>query len=229
MTLRRSFGVTLTSDHTLSSVGWFSEQSEEFRQRMLSIARWQKYRAGDDLYSVGDDANGIFGLEMGRIDVSIPISSEEMVTIHRARPGFWIGDSALLSGTQRGVSLVSHGESMVLIIPAKPLKILLDRHPQGYANFYRLAHSNTMLTLQVLAETIALPPRARFARLLLRLATQDGVVDATQSELGALAGMSRAAFRRAFAELIDDGVVKPEYGLVRILDEGRLTEEADKR
>lgn len=226
---RNGAGVRLTADRALSNVGWLAGESPDFRDRLLSNARWRSYRAGEEVYLAGDEPNGLFGLEKGRLDVSIPISDDEWVTIHRAQPGFWIGDSALLSGRARGVSIVAHDECLILTVPALPLKRMLEEHPKDYVCFYRLAHANVMQTLHVLAETIALPPRARFARMLLRLSCKDGVVEATQTELGALAGMSRAAFRRAFSELIEHGVVKPEYGAIRILDPEALRREVDSQ
>jgi hypothetical protein len=42
-------------------------------------------------------------------------------------------------------------------------------------------------------------------------------------------GMSRAAFRRAFSSLIDAGIVRTEYGKVRILDRAALEAEAARR
>lgn len=169
----------------------------------------------------------MFGLENGRLDVSIPISDDEWVTTHRAQPGFWIGDSALLSGSARGVPVVTHGECLVLTVPALPLNRLLEERPGDYRYFYRLSHANIMPTLHILAEIIALPPKARFARLLLRLAGTDGAVEATQTELGALAGMSRAAFRRVFSDIIERGAVKTEYGVVGTLDFDALQREGN--
>jgi len=60
--------------------------------------------------------------------------------------------------------------------------------------------------------------------------SSDGdVIRATQTELGKLAGMSRAAFRRAFSELLASGIVKTEYGKVRITDRAALKAEAAQR
>lgn len=227
VTTRPSAGVRLTADHALSNVGWLAGEAPEFRDRLLSIARWRSFRPGENIYVVGDEPNGLFGLERGHVDVAIPISDDEMVTIHRAQPGFWIGDSAVLAESPRGVSTIAHDECLMLTIPAVPLKRLLEKHPQDYASFYRLSNANVMLALKALAETIALPPRARFARMLLRLSSKNGIVEATQAELGALAGMSRSAFRRSFSELIERGVVKPEYGAIRILDMEALRHEVD--
>lgn len=210
-------------------MGWLAKETTEFRDRLLSISRWRSYRAGEEFYVVGDEPNGLFGLEKGRVNVSIPISQDEMVTIHKAQPGFWIGDSALLAESARGISITATEECLVLTIPALPLKRMLEKYPHDYAAFYRLSHANVMLAIRVLAETIALPPRARFARMLLRLTSKDGLVNASQTELGAMAGMSRAAFRRSFSELIECGVVKMEYGAVRILDWEALHREVESQ
>jgi CRP-like cAMP-binding protein len=213
----------------LSKTGWLAEQPADFRERMAALGRWRTYAAGESLYDHGDEANAVFGLEDGLLDIAIPISDDEMVNLHRAHPGFWIGDSALLSGSTRTISVTAHADSLVFAIPARALKRHLAEHPEDMTNFYRLNHANVTLTLQTLAEIVALPPRARFARMLLRLASADGLVQATQTELGGMIGMSRAAFRRAFSSLIDAGIVRTEYGKVRILDRPALEAEAARR
>ncbi|WP_261196354.1 Crp/Fnr family transcriptional regulator [Pseudoruegeria sp. SHC-113] len=226
--ISRGHPAVLQHPNVLSRKGWLAEQPEDFRARMLALAHWRNYPAGSDLYQVGDEVNAVFGLEQGLADVSIPISSDEMVNIHRAQPGFWIGDSALIAQTERGISFLAHTDCLCLVIPARRLSRHLDENPRDLVHFFKLNHANVMLSLQVLSETIALPPRARFARMLLRLRDEAGVVHATQAELGAMAGMSRAAFRRAFLGLSETNIVRTEYGAVRILDLDALQAEAER-
>lgn len=214
--------------HALLRTGWLAEQPEDFQQRILALGRWRTYAAGEPIYEVGDEPNGVFGLERGELDVSMPISDHEMVVLHRAQPGLWVGDSATVSQEPRVVSLTAHVDSLVIAIPAGPLIRHLADRPHDLIYFYKLNHANFMMTLKGLADIIAAPPRARFARLLLRLASADGTVRATQTELGVMAGMSRSAFRRAFAGLIEAGIVKTEYGTVRILDRIALQNETDR-
>jgi len=85
---------------------------------------------------------------------------------------------------------------------------------------------NATTAARLIAELMTLSPRARFARLILRLAGEDGLVRATQEDLGRLAGMSRASFRRSFADIIASGAVRTEYGGVRILDRPALERES---
>jgi CRP/FNR family transcriptional regulator, cyclic AMP receptor protein len=210
----------------LATGGWLSEQPPEFQAKIASFGHWTTIKRGALLYSVGDDGDAIFGLGEGLLDVAIPVSADQEVVVHRATPGFWVGDSALLAGSKRSISISAVVDSRLFKVPAAAVHRGLKSHPEDWACFYRLNHMNVSLTLRVLAEIIALPPRARFARTLLRLMSPDATVRATQEELGRMVGMSRAAFRRAFSTLIDLGIVKVEYGAIRIQDHAALVTEA---
>jgi len=206
----------------LAKVGWLSHENAEFQERMARAGRWMTLTKGQLLYDVGDSPDAVFGLAEGLLDVSIPISEDEMVTLHRAAPGFWIGDSALLAETTRGVSVRAAADSKILRLPAESIHRHLAEHPTDWACFFRLSHINVMLTLRALAEIVSLPSRSRFARLLLRQADADGLVRASQDDLSKMAGMSRTTFRRTFASLIEAGIVQTEYGGLRILDREAL-------
>lgn len=206
----------------LASTGWLSEQPGDFRDRVARIGRWMNVKKGATLYAVGEDPKAVYGLAEGALDISIPISSDEDVTLHRAPPGLWIGDGALLSGVPRLLSVTAASDSRLFRVPYPALRRMLEAHPGDWMYVHRLSTMNAMLCLQTLAEVIALPPRARFARLLLRIAPPDGIVHATQEELGGLAGMSRAAFRRAVRSLIRSGALETGRGTVHIHDRAAL-------
>ena len=207
---------------SLAAVGWLAEQPIAFQNRMAMAGRWTTVPRGGLLYAVGDIPNAIFGLDEGLLEVSIPISGDEEVTIYRARPGFWIGDSALLAGTTRSITVTAAVDSRIFRIPIRAVRRNLAEHAEDWICFFQLNHANATLAVRILAEVLSLTPRARFARMLLRLAGPDGSVHATQDDLGRMAGMSRAAFRRAFKGLIDAGSVRTEYGVLWIVDRAAL-------
>ncbi|MCE6950660.1 Crp/Fnr family transcriptional regulator [Cereibacter sphaeroides] len=225
--MKQSADKSVEDLRSLSTLGWLARQPVEFQMRLAAVGRWATIERGQQLYTVGDPPNAIFGLEEGLLDVSIPISSDEEVTIYRARPGFWVGDSALLAGTTRSITVSAATECRVFRLPIGAVRRALQEHPEDWICFFRLNHENATLAVRILAEVLSLPPRVRFARMLLRLACPDGSVRATQEDLGRMAGMSRAAFRRAFATLIDSGAVRTEYGGVRITDRAALEREAE--
>jgi len=212
----------------LDRTGWLSDLPLDFRERMARIGRRTTLSRGASLYEVGEAPQAIYGLAEGLLDVSIPIGPDEEVTVHRAPPGFWIGDGALLSGLPRVLSVRAAADCRLFRIPHAALIRVLEANPGDWMYLHRLSTLNAALCMHTLAEVIALPPRARFARLLLRIAPPDGTVHATQEELGRMAGMSRAAFRRAFRSLIRSGALETGRGTIRIHDRAALERAAQE-
>jgi len=210
----------------LSTTGWLAEQPLEFREAIARAGRWAKLAKAARLYSAGEEPVAMYGLGEGLLDVSIPISDDEEVTVHRARPGFWIGDGALLSSVPRELSVEAATDCRVFCLPIAAVKRILSERPDYWMFFHRLSSLNATLAVRVLGEVLALPPNARFARLLLRIAVPDGSVRVTQEELGRMAGMSRVAFRRTLASILESGALETRYGSIRILDRAALEREA---
>jgi CRP-like cAMP-binding protein len=208
--------------HMLATIGWLADESAAFRERILSMGRMVRFARGKALYTAGDPPDAIFGIAAGHVDVSLPVAADEEVLVHRAGPGFWVGDSALLARTERGLTITAVTDCDVLCLPGPAIRAHLADTPDDWPAFFRLNHRNTMLTVSVLAENLSLPPAARFARTLLRVADADGVVSATQEDLARLTGMSRASFRRAMSRMIAAGVLQTGYGHISILDRARL-------
>lgn len=209
----------------LARTGWLSLQPEDFQDRMSAIGRWTTVPRGKALYVLGEEPDAVFGLGKGLLDISLPVGDEDVI-FHRAPPGFWVGDGALLSGVRRFLTVTAGTDCEVFRIPEAPLRRVLEENPGDWRYFHYLATLNAVLATQALAEAIALPARPRFARVLLRLAGPDGTINATQEELGRMAGMSRAGFRRAFGALIDAGVLETGRGSVLIHDRAALEREA---
>ena len=210
----------------LGRIGWMAEQPTDFQLRMAKIGRWMSVRRGQPVYSIGDEADGIFGLGEGLLDVSVMLDSEREVVLHRGTPGFWIGDAALLGKSVRTLGVTAASDSEVFKLPASKVLNNLEENPRDWMCFYRLSHINVMVSLKTLGEVISLPPRALFARALLRLATPEGKVQMTQEELSRMVGMSRTSFRRALAALIDARVIELDYGVIRICNLAALESEA---
>lgn len=206
----------------LAETGWLAEQPADFRARIAALGRWTLFRRGAQLYAEGDGGAAVYGVGEGLLDLVLSLGFEDAVLIHRAGAGFWIGESAVLADATRGVTLRAATECRLFVLPAAAVKRLLAERPAYWTYFYRLSHRNTALAIRVVAELLSLRPKSRFARLLLRLAGPDGKVRATQGELGRLAGMSRAGFRRALGDLIAGGRVVTRYGAVWIVDRAAL-------
>jgi CRP-like cAMP-binding protein len=213
----------------LAKTGWLARQSGEFQTLIARLGRWREHKAGEVIYLAGEVADSMIGLGTGIVEVTFPLVSDEPVVIHRAEPGFWTGEMCVLPGQARMISLAAATDVRVFTVPASSIQRMLSEEPCHWGPFYDLSLSSSRIAVTLLAEALSLSPRARVARILLRLASTDGAVPGSQEDLGRLLGMTRSSVRRALASLIDLGAVESGYGRLSVRDRAaleRLTHEA---
>lgn len=186
--------------------------------------RWRKFSPGQVLYLEGDDADGLYGLGSGAIDIEFSPGDIETFVLIRAHPGGWIGQAALLPSMKRPVNLVVPVESQIFFVPRQALRTLLDKRPDFWPNFYSLAVLHITELMEILSEALSLAPNARLARLLLRLSASTPTVSVSQQDLGAMLGMPRSSLRRSIKTLAKDGAIRTGYGQINVIDRSLLEE-----
>jgi CRP-like cAMP-binding protein len=206
----------------LAEVGWLSRQPVEFQAAIARLGRWREFEPGEVIFVAGDEPDGMYGLAEGVLEISFPLVGEEEVVVHRAEPGFWVGEAAILAGQARFITLLAATAARILFIPRVGLLRMLEADPRRWRAFHEQSVNNTVLTATLLAEVLSLTPRARVARLLLRLAGEDGVAAASQEDLARLLGMTRSSIRRAVGSLVEGGLISTGYGKLCIVDRDGL-------
>ena len=194
-------------------IGWLAGESAEFKNWVQENGYWRRLAQGEDVYIAGDEPDGIYGLAHGILEISFPLDDVTNVSIHRAEPGFWMGESALFSRERRMVSLSAATDCLVFHIPAAAMERLTIEKPESWRAFYRQSHINQKQTVRLLAESIALSPRARFSRLLLRLSENGGDIVGSQESLGALLGLRFTTCKRIAASLVAANAIESGYGI----------------
>jgi CRP-like cAMP-binding protein len=162
----------------------------------------------------------------GALDVVLPIGSD-MVTIHRAEPGFWIGESAILARAPRFMTIVAASKSRVFCLAAAAMLRLLQEQPQFCFCFFELAHLNGSRAVATVAELLSRSPEARLAQMLNRLAGETGETQVTQTDLAALLGTTRSSLQRALGILVECEAVSTGYGSIQIIDRAKLQKVID--
>lgn len=211
---------------TLREHGWLAERSPETSDLLLGVATLRSYNAGAEIYAVGDKADGVYGLVEGALDASIPREDGTDLRVMRAEPGFWIGDSALLSDQPRAVTLRAVRASKLVFLPAPRLRELLDEHPGLIRDFYQLAHLNVVNTLRLVSNLSISPSEVRIGlRLLMQLdgLGYDDWIRISHEHLAELTALSVTSLERGLRRLESEGLVETGYGRLRVLDrEGLL-------
>lgn len=160
----------------------------------------------------------MYGLASGALEINFPLIADEPLTIHRAEPGFWIGDAAQLSRRPRIIGIAAATPAKLLRVNGADLDRLLAENPRFWPCFYDLNMRNIETALTLLGESLALTVKARVCRRLLALAEHEAEVTITQDDLAKLVGVTRATVRRAIAELAAEGGVETGYRTLRLSD-----------
>ncbi|MCZ0962361.1 Crp/Fnr family transcriptional regulator [Paracoccus benzoatiresistens] len=206
----------------LAQTGWLSRQPLDFQARISRLGHWREAKAGEILYLAGDDADWMVGLAEGAVEITFPLVGDEPVVIHRAEPGFWTGEASVLADQRRLISIAAATRARVFVLSAPGIRRMLEEEPRHWKPFFELSLTSSLTAVTLLAEALSLSPRARVARILLRLAQADGSVTCSKEDLGRLLGMTRSSARRALTSLTEMGAVQSGYGILSIRDRGKL-------
>lgn len=206
----------------LAETGWFSEISPQVRALLVPLARVRRYRRGATVYSVGDRPDGVHGLVAGTVDVSIPGEQGLEFTIHRAEPGFWVGDLALFSDAPRLISLRAAQPTVMVYLDGRLLRALAEREPPVLRAVYALNHLNFATALRLVANLGVASSEARIGlRLLYHLETApqaDGWLNLSQAALSEMLGLSPPTVQRSLKRMQELGLIEGGYGRVRVRD-----------
>jgi CRP-like cAMP-binding protein len=210
----------------LEKYGWLSERGPAVNTALRRIARVRDFDAGQHLYVAGDRPNGMFALVSGALDISIPRADGQDMTVHRAEPGFWIGDSAFFSNQVRLVSVRAAVRSRVVHLPQARLAQLVRTKPEIVLDFYVLSHRNVETTLQLLGNLTVSSSEIRVAlRLLLhdeKLPDGETWIRFSQETLAQLVALSVPTLQRALHKLEEARWIEVGYRRVRIVDRAGL-------
>lgn len=206
----------------LERSGWLAEQSRELQQWFADNGHWRYSQAGQLLFGFGDEADGMYGLGYGAMDIEYQPRDLEQSIVIRAHPGSWMGQDAVIPGSKRPVSLRTPMESRIFFVSRQKLGALLADRPEFWPAFYALAVRHALEATEFLCEALSLLPMTRLARLLLRLSENTVEVVISQEDIGVMLGLSRSSLRRAIRSLTEAGAISTGYGRIDIRDRCQL-------
>ena len=172
----------------------------------------------------GEAVEHWIGVVDGLVKMTSVTPEGKTTTFTGVTSGGWFGEGSLLKDRTRKYDVVTLRESRVAYMPRSTFEWLLDSDI-GFNRFLlmqlneRLAQFIAMVEYERLLE-----PDARVARSLAGLFNpilypdQATEVQLSQEEVGYLSGVSRQRANQALKKLEDAGLVKIEYGRIRILD-----------
>ncbi|AZY47860.1 Crp/Fnr family transcriptional regulator [Bordetella avium] len=206
------------------AAAWFRVLDAEQRERVERDVSVQHAQAGTIIERKGELAQAWIGVLAGLVKVSVGNADGKLASLTGVPAGGWIGEGSLLKREIRKYDVVALRDSVVARLPAPTFEWLLD----SSIPFNRyLLHQLNERVAQFIGKAEhdrLLDPDARVARCLAELFNPllyPGMgmrLAITQEEVGYLARVSRQRANQALRKLEEAGLLKVEYGAVRVMD-----------
>ncbi len=215
-------------DDELAGVPWLPHLTPAERARAAAAMRISDAEPGELICRIGAPATYWFGVLDGLLKMSTDTAQGQTITFSGLTPGGWFGEGTVLKRETYRYNIQALRRSRVAGLPLDSFHWLLD-HSICFNRFV-MNQLNERLAQFILAiEADRTPvPEQRVARNLAALVNPvlfPGVGEMlriTQQELAYLVGLSRQRVNEALQALAAQGLLRIEYGGLRILDLGAL-------
>src|SRR3546814_377918 len=210
----------------LANDSWFGSLPEEHKGALLSAAQQHEFLDGGHVYRIGDPPNGLHAVVHGHVRlISYPVAGQEQWNMIVKR-GRWFGELSVIDGGERPHDALAAAGTIILSVAMAAIVAAAERAPLLWRGLALLHCAHHRLGMRDAARVRSLPALARLAAFLAGHASGTAV-EATQDDLARLVGVSRQRINMLLGELGSRGVVRRQYGRVKILDPVALSAIAD--
>jgi CRP/FNR family cyclic AMP-dependent transcriptional regulator len=210
--------------HELADIPWLKPLQADERARAVADLKVVEVGTGELLCRVGRPATFWFGVVDGLLKMSNDSADGMPITFTGVPPGGWFGEGTVLKRESYRYNIQALRKSLVAGISVETFHWLIDRSIPF--NRFVMQQLNERLGQFIGAREIDRlnDPDVRVARSLAALfhpTLYPGVgslLRITQQELGYLVGLSRQRVNEALHALQALGLIRIEYGGLRVLD-----------
>jgi CRP-like cAMP-binding protein len=219
------------ADHVLSGLPTklFSE--------LFAKGRPVSLKAGQPLFMSGDPSNGCYRLDEGLLKVSVITATGGERILAILGPGAIVGELSMLDGTARSASVEALRESKLCFISSAVFEAFADTHAELYRHGMMLLARRLRATNEALVAATFMSLKGRVARVLLSLAEAFGHPvgngrtlirqKVTQTDLAAMAGISRENVSRVLSHWMRGAVVSRLAGYYCLENRAAIERELD--
>ena len=216
----------------LQEIPWLSLLTAEERERIEPLLVVSDPQPGDYVCRVGRPATYWFGVVSGLLKMSSDNESGQTMTFTGVPPGGWFGEGTALKRESYRYNIQPLRPSVVAGLPVEAFHWLID-HSLGFNRFIMNQLNERLGQFIAARESDRLNnPEVRVARSLAALCNPvlyPGVGDIlriTQQELAYIVGLSRQRANAALQMLQARGLIRVEYGGLRVLNMAGLQNQA---
>jgi CRP-like cAMP-binding protein len=193
--------------------------------------------ANQSLFLAGDPSDGCYRVDEGLLKISIVAAAGGERILAILGPGAIVGELSMLDGAPRSASVEALRASKLCFISSAAFAAFGDAHPELYRHGMMLLARRLRATTDALVAATFMSLKGRVARALLSLAEAfahdvgNGRVlikqKVTQTDLAAMAGISRENVSRILAHWMRDAVISRLAGYYCLENRAAIERELD--
>jgi CRP/FNR family transcriptional regulator, cyclic AMP receptor protein len=212
-------------DEVVLSQGWLSHTPLSFRRTVLDRCLLERFKAGTQVYAVGDEPGGMYGIVSGGLGISIAPGERGPYTAHFAMPGTWFGEAAAITRQPRRVGLTATRDSELLHLRLRAIDEIVRLDPSAWRLFALVTIGHLDMAIGGSDDLMIRDHVQRFVAVLLRIGNCRRVtprgceieVDMNHEELAYMANVARTTAGAILRKLEADGHLALSYRRIRIL------------
>ena len=221
------YGSTLSQRQVLRRSSLFARLGDAEIDAVLAHATVARHPQGDQIFAKGDPGNSMMAVLKGRVMITAPSQDGRQVVLTVMRDGDVFGEIALLDGKERTADATAATDCELLTVPRRSLLSLLERRPDLCIELLIVLCERLRRTNEQVEDLAFLDLEARIAKVLVRLAEENGNgraptrpvgVKISQRALGELVGGSRESVNKHLQDWKRSGIIAIEKGSIVIHD-----------
>jgi len=206
---------------------WLHGHGVDLVEPLLTQARLVSFQPGRWTHAEGYEDTGLLIIIRGFVHVLCKAPGKRQVLLGSIGAGGAMGQTSRFGGGPRLVTVQCVENSLILLASDRVLTQIATTRPQIWRAVAALAYHRSRDLLQLLAETIALPPPQRVAARMVRLAREqdeggEPMLRLSQEALAEMVGLTRKTVNGYFAEFERKGLIRRTYASTILIDPSGL-------
>jgi CRP-like cAMP-binding protein len=205
--------------------------SREQLQELAATTLLDNFQRGQTIFQKGDPGDSMMAVIRGRVKICSHSPGGKELVLNIIPQGAVFGEIGMLDGEPRTADAIAMEETDLLVLERAKFLPFIERHPDIALRMVSVLCERLRNTSEHLEDAMFLEAPARLARSLERLGESFGKASGnaeridlklSQSQLGAIVGLSRESVNKILGEWEELGYVKRESGIITILNREAL-------
>lgn len=223
----RDFAQTASPHRLLAEHSVLRLLPEQDQSYLLQWSKVRTPRRREVIFRQGDPGTMVVFILEGFVKLSTTLADGREVVLDIVGPGACFGEVAVLNRVAHETDATAVVRCRLLMVDGRHFRHVLERRPEGLPTILRLVSERLHRAREQMVDSLALSAAARLAKALLRLAMlwSDGphpgekvLLRLSQSELGAMTGLSRESVNKLLGGWRDCGWIRLSNRSVTLMD-----------